>query len=391
MEAFDNPEERAFRFEVRKFYADNLPDRLRHMVQDRINSIDRATLMEWHQVLMRQGWAAPSWSVEHGGTGWTLKQQYIYEQEIAAAWAPWALPFAFDMIGPFLIAKGSAYQKQRFLPKMRSGEEWWCQGFSEPGAGSDLAALNCRAERKGDRFVINGSKIWQTAALDADMMFGLFRTSSEGKKQHGISLLLVDMRAKGLTIQPIRLFDGIETVAQCFFDDVEVPVENLVGEENQGWPLAKYLLTLERLGIAEVARSKASLNRLKDILVQNPGIGMAHVLQPMIMQIEAELLALEATEYRMLFDPGANGELGAESSILKLCGSSLRQRIAELTAEVFGAVAPFSDSDAAGNSSGQREQGIAAARAYANLMKVTIYGGSNEIQRGIVAKAVLGV
>jgi len=391
MEAYDNPDERAFRLEVRRFYAENLPERLRKLVQDRGNTIDRATLMDWHQVLLKKGWAGTSWPVEYGGTGWTLKQQYIHEQELAAAWGPWALPFAFDMIGPFLIAKGSDQQKKRFLPKMLSGEQWWCQGFSEPGAGSDLASLKCRAERKGDRYVINGSKIWQTGALEADMMFGLFRTSTEGKKQQGISLLLVDMRAKGLTVQPISLFDGIEKVGQCFFDDVEVPAENLVGEENQGWPLAKYLLTLERLAIAEVARSKAALNRLRDILDQNPGICMAGILQPTLMQVEAELLALEATEYGMLFDPKANGELGAEASILKLCGSALRQRIQELTVEVLGQIASFTDIVSGPTTMAYRDEGMAAARAYANLMKVTIYGGSNEIQRNIVAKAVLGL
>jgi len=387
MEVFDTAADRAFRLEIRAFFEKHLAQSLRRAVQHLGNLIDRPTLMEWHNILLEKGWAGTSWPVEHGGTGWSLKRQYIYEQELAAAWGPWALPFAFDMVGHLLINFGTPEQRDRFLPKMLSGEQWWCQGFSEPGAGSDLAALSCRAERQGDHYIINGSKIWQTLALEADMMFGLFRTDNSGRKQQGISVFVLDMKSPGLTVQPIRLFDGIETVAQCFFDNVKVPAGQLIGTENDGWSIAKYLLTLERLGIAEVSRSKAALKRAEEIARTVDEYD--ELARARLARLDIELQALEATEYRMLFDPAANGELGSEASILKLRGSALRQEIAELTVDLLGP-----HSDFACNPAGRKPmdaEGGPTARQYINLLKVSIYGGSNEIQRNIVAKGVLGL
>lgn len=387
MEVFNSAADRAFRFEVRQFFAENLSDELRKAVRHVGNVIDRPTLMKWHKVLMEKGWAGTSWPEAYGGTGWTLKQRYIYEQELSAAWGPWALPFAFDMVGHLLMEFGTEEQRSRFLPPMLSGEQWWCQGFSEPGAGSDLAALNCRAEKHGDHYVINGTKIWQTAALDADMMFGLFRTDASGRKQQGISVLLVDMKSPGLSIQPIHLFDGIETVAQCFFDNVVVPASQLIGTENDGWSIAKFLLSLERLSIAEVARSKAALKHAVQIARetdQNDDVLIARLIG-----LDVDLQALEAAEYHMLFDPAANGELGSEVSILKLRGSALRQQIAELTVELMATPALRSYGPCA--KSMADEEMLPTTRQYINLLKVSIYGGSNEIQRNIVAKGVLGL
>lgn len=386
MEFFDTALDRAFRREVRAFFAIHLTPELRRSVQDLGNLIDRPQLMKWHNTLLDKGWAGTSWPVEYGGTGWSLKQQYIYEQELAAAWGPWALPFAFDMVGHLLINYGTPEQRDRYLPKMLSGDEWWCQGFSEPGAGSDLASLSCRAERQGNHYIINGSKIWQTLALEADMMFGLFRTDNSGRKQQGISVLVLDMKTPGLTVQPIHLFDGIETVGQCFFDNVKVPADQMIGAENDGWSIAKYLLTLERLGIAEVARSKAALKRAEKIAKQAGE--WDEVEQALFGRLEVGLHALEAAEYRMLFDPSMNGELGSEASILKLRGSALRQQIAELTVDLIG---PHSDFTARPIGSDLNSEGVRTARQYFNLLKVSIYGGSNEIQRNIVSKGVLGL
>ncbi|HZT19402.1 MAG TPA: acyl-CoA dehydrogenase family protein, partial [Dongiaceae bacterium] len=339
MEAFDTAEDRAFRREVRAFFEQSLSDDIRRAMLTGL-PLGRELADRWHRVLLAKGWVAPSWPKEHGGTGWTLRQQYIFEQERVAAWAPAPVVFNIDMVGPLFIRYGTPAQKARFLPRVLSAEDHWCQGFSEPGAGSDLAALKCRAVRKGDRYIINGAKIWQTAAFEADMMFGLFRTDSSGRKQQGISVLVLPMSAKGLSLRPILLFDGVERVAQCTFEDVEVPAENLVGEENQGWAIAKYLLTLERLGIAEVAASRACLARLKALARAEVRGNEPLILDPVLLSeiaaVEADLDALEATEYRFLFDAQSNGELGPEASILKIHGTLIRQRLTELTMRVAG-------------------------------------------------------
>lgn len=395
MEAFDTAEDRAFREEVRSFFRDILPEEVRRTMMTGL-PIGRELADQWHKVLLAKGWAAPTWPKEHGGTGWDLKQQYIFEQERVAAWAPGPLIFNMDMVGPLFIRYGTPAQNARFLPRVLSGEDHWCQGFSEPGSGSDLASLKCRAVRKGDRYVINGSKIWQTAVFESDMMFGLFRTDSSGRKQQGISVLVLPMESKGLSLRPILLIDGVEQVAQCTFEDVEVPQENLIGEENQGWSIAKYLLTLERLGIAEVGASRACLARLKALAAAETRGNEPLLLEPTLLkemaEVEADLDALEATEYRFLFDPQSNGELGPESSILKIHGTLIRQRLTELTMRVAG---PFAQETGTDLPSATPDAGRSfapwATRHYLNFRKISIYGGSNEIQRNIVAKAVLGL
>jgi alkylation response protein AidB-like acyl-CoA dehydrogenase len=395
MEMFDNPADRAFRSEVRSFFEVSLPEHIRQRTMTGL-PLDRPMLEEWHKIVLARGWAAPSWPAEHGGTGWSLRQQYIFEQERNHAFAPLGVTFNFDMVGPLLINFGSQEQKRRLLPRALSAEDFWCQGFSEAGAGSDLAALGCRATRRGDRYIINGSKLWQTVAFDADMMFGLFRTSQEQRKQQGITLLLVDLRAKGLSLSPIPLIDGVERVASCTFDDVEVPVENMVGEEGSGWSIAKYLLTIERLGIAEVAASKAALARLKMLAARETRNETRLIEDPYLLAelavLEAELDALEATEYRFLFDPSSNGELGAEASILKIAGTLIRQRLTELTMRIAGPAANGQGSLALeGELDDPRTYPAWATRHYLNFRKISIYGGSNEIQKNIVAKAVLGL
>ena len=395
MEAFDTPDDRTFRHEVRAFFEENLPDDIRRAQLTGLPA-GREISDRWHQILLAKGWAAPNWPKEHGGTGWSLKQQYIFDQERAAAWAPLPVVFNIDMVGPLFIRYGTPEQNARFLPRVLSAEDHWCQGFSEPGSGSDLASLKCRAVRQGDRYVINGAKLWQTAVYDSDMMFGLFRTDSSGKKQQGISVLVLPMNSKGLSLRPVVLLDGMERVAQCTFEDVEVPAENLIGPENQGWGIAKYLLTLERLGIAEVAASRACLSRLKALANAETRGNEPLFLEPTLLNeiaaIEADLDAVEATEYRFLFDPQSNGELGPESSILKIQGTLIRQRLTELTMRVAGPFAqetgmelPTREPDDA------RSFAAWATRHYLNFRKISIYGGSNEIQRNIVAKAVLGL
>ena len=395
MEVFDTADDRAFRKEVRAFFAANLSENLRRAMLTGL-PLDRELSDRWHNILLAKGWAAPNWPKEYGGAGWSLKQMYIFDQERAAAWAPLPVIFNIDMVGPLFIRYGTPEQNARFLPRVLSAEDHWCQGFSEPGAGSDLASLKCRAVRKGDRYVINGAKLWQTAVYDADMMFGLFRTDTSGKKQQGISVLVLPMDSKGLSLREVILLDGMERVAQCTFEYVEVPAENLIGEENQGWGIAKYLLTLERLGIAEVAASRACLVRLKALANAetrgNEPLFLDSTLMAEIAAVEADLDALEATEYRFLFDPQSNGELGPESSILKIQGTLIRQRLTELTMVVAGPFAqttamelPTSEPDAA------RSFAPWATRHYLNFRKISIYGGSNEIQRNIVAKAVLGL
>ncbi|HKF60688.1 MAG TPA: acyl-CoA dehydrogenase family protein [Dongiaceae bacterium] len=395
MEAFDTTDDRAFRHEIRAFFRESLPEDVRRTVMTGLPT-GREMADRWHKVMLAKGWAAPTWPKEHGGTGWSLKRQYIFEQERVAAWAPGPLIFNIDMVGPLFIRYGTPAQNARFLPRVLSGEDHWCQGFSEPGSGSDLASLKCRAVRKGDRYVINGAKIWQTAVYESDMMFGLFRTDSSGRKQQGISVLVLPLASKGLSLRPVLLLDGIERVAQCTFEDVEVPVENLIGEENQGWSIAKYLLTLERLGIAEVGASRACLGRLKTLagaeIRGNEPLLLEPTLLKEIADVEADLDALEATEYRFLFDPQSNGELGPESSILKIQGTLIRQRLTELTMRVAGPFAQETATDLPSSAPDEARSFAAwATRHYFNFRKISIYGGSNEIQRNIVAKAVLGL
>ena len=383
----------AFRLEVRRFIAANLPADIRIRVE-RNEELDRDAHMRWQRILFDKGWTVPSWPVEYGGPGWSLAKQYVFHDELAANYAPRLPWFGWDMLGPLLIEYGTEWQKERFLPGMVSGEEWWCQGFSEPNAGSDLAALKCKAVLSGDHYVLNGSKIWTTDAHKADWMFALVRTDSTGRKQEGITLLFVDMRSAGLFVQPTLTFDGGREINQCFLDNVKVPIGNRIGEEGKGWSYAKYLLGVERLGTAEVARSWAMLRRLKDIAATQNANG--HPLSDdsafaqQLARVEIDLIVLEFTELRYLFQTEEGGDLGAESSILKIRGTEIQQRIAELTLEALGYSALPETALSGMDDSGEAAVDP-AARTYFNLRKLSIYGGSNEIQKNIVAKAVLGL
>lgn len=392
-------EAEAFREEVRSFIRTNLPDTIRRQVAEERMDLPAEDQRLWHRKLFERGWACPSWPVEHGGTGWTDQQQYIFEREIALADAPRFLIYGVQMLGPTIIAYGTEAQKERFLPGILTGDVMWCQGFSEPNAGSDLAALQCRAERDGDDYVVNGSKIWTSEGHISDWMFGVFRTDSSGKKQHGITFLMLDMKTPGLTVQPILTFDGGHEVNQVFFDDVRVPAGNRLGEEDQGWAIAKYLLGLERFGTAEISRSLKSLERLKALAAETPDGGGTlagdTAFMDAVAEAEIDLRALEITEQRFLFGPGGPDALGPEASMLKVRGTEIQQRILELTLQALGPYGQLLVEEAP--SEGRNEPAPVpeatrhAARAYFNYRKTSIYSGSNEIQKNIIAKAVLGL
>ncbi|HEY1613877.1 MAG TPA: acyl-CoA dehydrogenase family protein [Rhizomicrobium sp.] len=389
-----SPQEEAFRGEVRTFIAEHLPDnRRRRTLRDMTT---REDYLAWHRVLYGRGWIAPLWPTEYGGTGWTATQRYIFNEECARAETPPVLPFGIAMVGPVIYTFGNAAQKEHYLPRIRSGEDWWCQGYSEPGAGSDLASLKTRAVRDGDHYIVNGQKTWTTLAQFADWIFCLVRTDPSAKQQEGISFLLIDMKTPGITVKPIIVLDGAREVNEVFFDDVKVPVENRVGEENKGWTYAKFLLVHERSGIAGVARSKKAIERLRTIaraelldgrpLVENAAF--AHK----IADVEIELAALEFTELRTLAAESRGGHAGPESSILKIKGTEIQQRITELTLEAVGYYA-YPDANAFGDNEFPvgPDNAIGTAGIYFNMRKASIYGGSNEIQRNIIAKAVLGL
>lgn len=389
----------AFREEVRRFIGEHLPADIRREVQQEKMDLPREYEARWHRILYERGWSCPSWPKEYGGTGWSYEQQYIFERELALNDAPRPLHFGTTMLGPAIIEFGTEEQKQRFLPGILSGDEFWCQGYSEPNAGSDLASLQCRAERDGAEYVINGTKIWTTDGHKADFMFGLFRTDSSGKKQHGITFLLLDLGSTGISMTPIVTFDGGREINQVFFDDVRVPVANRLGEEHCGWTIAKYVLGLERFGTAEVSRSMASLARLKAIAAMSPCEGSSlmenRAFADRLAELEIDLQALEVTEQRFLFGTAGPDAMGPEASMLKVRGTEVQQKITELTVEALGYYAhahvPEQLQDGYNAEHvGLRETGYAAAH-YFNMRKISIYSGSNEIQKNIIAKAVLGL
>ena len=394
-----SPADQAFRDEARAFIAGALPPEIRRRVEGGLE-LGRDDYVRWHRILHEKGWAAPGWPVEHGGTGWSPVRRYIFDEEIAAAGAPRIMPFGVNMVGPVILAFGSEAQKARFLPRILSAEDWWCQGYSEPGAGSDLASLRTRAVRDGGSYVVNGQKTWTTSAHWADWIFCLVRTDAGARRpQEGISFLLIDMRSPGVDVRPIVTIDGGHEVNDVFLEDVRVPVENLVGKENRGWTYAKYLLSFERAGIADVGRSKAQLARLKRIAAAEPLAGRPLAEDPRFREraaaLEIDLLALEYTELRALDRQAAGKEPGTEANILKIRGTEIQQRIAELTMEAVGPYAnpyiPEALSDGWNEEPVGPDYAAAAAPRYFNWRKASIYGGSNEIQKGIVAKFVLGL
>ena len=392
------PEERAFREEVRHFFRTAIPEAIRAKVREG-KSLTKDDLVSSQRILNARGWATPNWPVAWGGQDWSPVQVYLFQDELQLASVPPQISFNVTMVGPVIAEFGSDDQKRRFLPRCANADDFWCQGFSEPGSGSDLASLRTRAERRGDTYVVNGQKIWTTLAQYADWIFCLVRTDPAAKKQEGISFLLIDMKTPGITVRPIVTIDGGAEVNEVFFDEVVVPAENLVGQENKGWDYAKFLLGNERTGIARVGTSKARLARIRALAGQEI-VGDAPLIadrrfREKLAAIEIELKALEMTQLRVVAEERsrARGRPNPASSILKLKGSWIQQQITELLMEVAG---PYVLADA-GGADGRNEPAIGpdfaatAAPGYFNFRKVSIYGGSNEIQRNIIAKAILGL
>jgi alkylation response protein AidB-like acyl-CoA dehydrogenase len=391
------PEELAFRDEVGAFIAAEYPEHLRGL-EEAGRELGKEEFLAWHRVLARKGWIAPAWPVEHGGTGWTPVQRYIFSEELARADTVPVLPFGINMVGPVIYTFGTPEQKQRFLPPTLSGDIWWCQGYSEPGAGSDLASLKTRAVRDGEHYVVNGQKTWTTLAQHADWGFFLVRTDAEAKPQEGISFLLIDMKSPGVTVRPIITLDGAHEVNEVWLEDVRVPVDQRVHEENRGWTCAKFLLAHERTGIAGVARSKRGIERLKRIARAEVQDGRPLIEDPFfarkIAELEIDLLALEFTELRTLARESAGKGPGPESSLLKIKGTEIQQRITELALEAVGVYGlPYFRGFPEGSNARPigPDHAHRAATTYFNMRKTSIYGGSNEIQRNIIAKMVLGL
>ena len=389
-------EEIAFREEVRAFFRDNVPPETRRkMVEGRHLSKDE--MVAWWRILNKKGWGFSHWPKEYGGTGWTSVQHYIFNEELQMHPAPAPLAFGVSMVGPVIYTFGNETQKKQYLPRIANVDDWWCQGFSEPGSGSDLASLKTKAERKGDKYIINGQKTWTTLAQHADMIFCLCRTDNNAKKQMGISFIVFDMKSKGVTVRPIETIDGGHEVNEVFFDDVEVPVENLIGEENKGWDYAKFLLGNERTGIARVGVSKERLRRIKDLASKVEQNGKPVLedqgFREKLAACEIELKALELTQLRVVADEGKHGKgkPNPASSVLKIKGSEIQQTTTELLMEVIGPFAAPYDVHGDDGSNETMDWTAQIAPSYFNNRKVSIYGGSNEIQRNIITKAVLGL
>ena len=394
------PEEQSFREEVRTWVQANLPKDIAHKVHHALR-LTREDMQNWAKILGKKGWLAFGWPKEFGGPGWTAIQKHLFEEECALAGAPRIIPFGPVMVAPVIMAFGNAEQQKRFLPGIASGEVWWSQGYSEPGSGSDLASVKTRAERVGNKYIVNGQKTWTTLGQFGDWMFNLVRTSTEGKPQTGISFLLLDMKSPGVTVRPIKLLDGECEVNEVFFDNVEVPAENLIGEENKGWTYAKHLLSHERTNIADVNRSKRELERLKRIAkregVWDPVEGGADAqrFRDQIALLEVDIVALEMLVLRVLSAEKSGKNSLDIAGLLKIKGSEIQQRYAELMMLAAGPFAlPFIEEAMQAGWQGDYPGGEVAnaplASTYFNLRKTTIYGGSNEVQRNIVAQTVLG-
>ncbi len=385
-------EDSAFRDDVREWLSASIPPDLRTKVLE-YQELSKDDLVRWHKILAKKGWIAPSWPAEWGGTGWSPVQRYIFEEESALAGAPQVAPFGPTMCASVLLRFGTDEQKKRFLPSIYDGSVFWCQGYSEPGSGSDLASLKMRAERRGDHYVVNGQKTWTTLGHYGDWIFCLVRTGFESaKKQDGISFLLIDMATPGITVRPLVLLDEAHEVNEVFFDDVKVPLENLVHEENKGWTVAKYLLGHERLNTGRIGASKRELAKLK-AMAANAMVAGKPLLEDVrfrdrLSRVEIELMALEVTNMRFLDEMRRTGSIGPEVSMLKVKGTEIQQALTELTMQVAGPAAlafkpvSYPDFDAFTASLASR---------YFNFRKTSIYAGSNEIQRNIYAKMALGL
>ncbi len=395
MELNYSPEDIAFRDEVRAFLDEKLPKDLSAKVKARAH-LSKDDMERWHAILNEKGWLAPNWPKKYGGAEWNAVQKHIFEEETAKAGAPRIVPFGLSMLAPVLMAFGSDEQKDHYLPRILNGDDWWCQGYSEPGAGSDLASLKTRAVREGDHYIVNGQKTWTTLGQYANMIFCLVRTDPDVKQQEGISFLLIDMDTPGVEVRPIILLDGVHEVNEVFFDNVKVPVENLVGEENKGWTYAKYLLTHERTNIAGVGYSQAGLESVKRIakaerangkpLIQNPHFAAR------LAQVEIDLMAMATSNMRIISKAAAGQAPGVESSMLKVKGTIIRQELNDLARRAVGPYAmPFPSETVEGdNDPIGPEYAAPVSAAYFNNRKLSIFGGSNEIQRGIIAKVKMG-
>lgn len=389
-------EDETFRQDVRAFLRDNLPPRLSEKVRTG-KHLTKQDMEEWHAILNGRGWLANHWPAEYGGTGWSVTQKYIFEVEVALANAPRIVPFGVSMLGPVLIKYGSEAQKRYWLPRILDGRDWWCQGYSEPGAGSDLASVKTSAVRDGDHYIVNGQKTWTTLGQYANMIFCLVRTSSSGKRQEGISFLLVDMATPGIEIRPITLLDGEQEVNEVFFTDVRVPVANLVGEENKGWTYAKFLLTYERTNIAGVGGSMAAFKQLRQIAQTQRKGGLPLAEDPLfaarLARLEIELENMKTTNLRVVAAAGHGAAPVAESSMLKIRGTEIRQEIDALARRALGPYAqPFvAEALEEGFNGEPVGPGYAASVTprYLNDRKLSIFGGSNEVQREIITKAIL--
>ncbi|MBV7407660.1 acyl-CoA dehydrogenase family protein [Maritimibacter sp. DP1N21-5] len=386
-------EEIAFRDEVRAFLDENLPKDLSDKVRVG-GELDKDDMDRWHAILNAKGWLASGWPVEFGGPGWSPVEKHIFEEEAARANAPRIVPFGLAMLGPVLQKFGSKEQQDEILPRILDGSDWWCQGYSEPGAGSDLASLKTRAVRDGDHYVINGQKTWTTLGQFANKIFCLVRTKTDGKPQEGISFILVELDTPGIEMRPIKLIEGGHEVNEVFFTDVRVPVENLVGEENQGWTIAKFLLTHERTNIAGVGFSMKALEELKAQARRIKRGGRPLLENPLfaarVADVEIELEAMKITNLRMLYRAQTQGQPGPETSILKIKGTVIRQTLNDLSRRALGpAAAPFPSEEMFGNAALGEPEDVYAAAKYFNNRKLSIFGGSNEIQRNILTKAML--
>ncbi|MBC3928384.1 acyl-CoA dehydrogenase family protein [Undibacterium sp. CY21W] len=390
------PEDLAFRDQVRSYLEANLPTDLQQKVLNH-KRLSREDFVRWHKILAKQGWVATGWPKEYGGTGWTPTQRHIFEEECARAGTPAILPFGVNMVAPVIMAFGNQAQKDYYLPRILNCDDWWCQGYSEPGSGSDLASLKTRAERAGDHYIVNGQKTWTTLAQHADMIFCLVRTEPNGRKQEGISFLLIDMKTPGITVRPIIMLDEDHEVNEVFFDNVKVPVQNLIGEENKGWTYAKYLLGHERTNIAAVGRAKRELQFLKRVAAEHHKNGQPLIDDPVyankVATLEIEIMALEITVMRVISQD--SGRPGPEASLLKIKGTEIQQRLTELMVEAVGPYAqPFDPAflESENEHSIMDDDDAAALAAYYfNFRKTSIYGGSNEIQKNIITQMILGL
>jgi len=363
-------EELAFRDEVRAWLAANLPQELKDSAH-----LSRDDLLRWHRILAKKGWVAPAWPKEWGGTGWNLVQRYIFEEELGYAGCPPLMPFGLSMCAPVLLAFGTEAQKKRFLPRIYNGDDFWCQGYSEPGSGSDLASLKTKAQKKENQYIVSGQKIWTSYAHYADWIFCLVRTDpTVEKRQEGISFLLIDMKSPGVTVRPLILMDGGHSVNEVFFDDVVVPADNLVHKENHGWTVAKYLLGYERMNTGRIGESKRELRKLKESAASRMNDPR---FRDRLTRVEVELMALEITNLRFLDRMRRTGQPpGADVSMLKIRGTEIQQALTELAMQ-------------AADPAAQETQAL--ERRYLDMRKTTIYAGSNEIQRNIIAKMTLGL